>query len=353
MRLWKMTWAVGMFTTAILVSAKEHPEIAPPPPFEPVSWLPATEAALQKASTLAQDLTLSPRGARRQKEDTITVLAQLTNDAGQIRQWAVALKVNGIKPEEEKLRTSPFTLYFNTGPKVEFAAEPLEGIAIHVLGPFTSDRGAARAKDVWSGTLVPPSFLELGLDQAAAAIVRLDHFLTSDPTYAGKSISFSANTAPFPPEIVAAQGDWFERYAPSAAELRSYAGIVPALNTFYMVASRTPGLKDVLLEVVDIPWLSLVGSGGKVRPDFDLTGEVTPLAPADWGLPQDEKVWGMGLLLRINGKPALRCRLAVTTPRPPLVGCAGIVGLAAVRPDGKGSHFMLRVMAGQPGQPKS
>jgi len=54
-------------------------------------------------------------------------------------------------------------------------------------------------------------------------------------------------------------------------------------------------------------------------------------------------------LLRLNGEPALLFQLAVTAPRPPLLVSAGIVGLAAGRPDGRGPVLTLQVVRESPG----
>jgi hypothetical protein len=49
--------------------------------------------------------------------------------------------------------------------------------------------------------------------------------------------------------------------------------------------------------------------------------------------------------LQLSKKPALVCQLAVVAPAPPLLTSAGIVGLAAQRPDGKGPHLMIQLLA--------
>lgn len=56
----------------------------------------------------------------------------------------------------------------------------------------------------------------------------------------------------------------------------------------------------------------------------------------------------MGLQIQLQGKPALNSRLALTTPRVPLLNTAGVVGIAAARPNGKGPRVMIRVVSGHP-----
>ncbi len=87
--------------------------------------------------------------------------------------------------------------------------------------------------------------------------------------------------------------------------------------------------------------------GGLTDANFELRSPFEPLPPAAWGLPADAKVYSIGFRLHIQGKPALDCRFAVTTPRVPLLNSAGIVGIAAMRPNGKGPRVMIRMMAAQ------
>ena len=79
---------------------------------------------------------------------------------------------------------------------------------------------------------------------------------------------------------------------------------------------------------------------------------VTPFGVLDsvpWSLSSDVKSYFLPLVFSLNSKPAMACRLAVTSPRPPLLTSAGIVGIAAQRPDGKGPHLMIRLLAGRVG----
>jgi hypothetical protein len=55
--------------------------------------------------------------------------------------------------------------------------------------------------------------------------------------------------------------------------------------------------------------------------------------------------YGFPFVLEVNDKPALSCNLAVVSARPPLLTCAGIIGIAAQSPDGKGPHLMVQLMA--------
>ena len=60
-------------------------------------------------------------------------------------------------------------------------------------------------------------------------------------------------------------------------------------------------------------------------------------------------MYAFPFVLQLSKKPALVCQLAVVAPAPPLLTSAGIVGLAAQRPDGKGPHLMICLLAAHVG----
>ena len=323
------------------------------PDFTPVSWLPVIVPALEKASMPAAGITLAADGVGTHKGDTVTVLAQATDKKG-VRQWAVTLSINDIKPEERLLRSPALTMHLNTGRKVEFSPSPYEGMLIHVLGPYTGTKGASGAKDIWSGSLINPQYLGLGIDRTAAFWMRIEQSALHDPSLKGQHFSLSISTNPFPAEQIDMNRIWIDRLAITEAEDRAYAGFLPSMMDFFGIASQTPGVKDIIYEALDIPWWSIAAHGGRItETNFELLAPFSEMPAADWGLPAEIHVYSLGLRLHLQGKPALNCRLALTEPRVPLLNSAGIVGIAAMRPDGKGPRLMIRVMAGKqvPGQP--
>ena len=103
------------------------------------------------------------------------------------------------------------------------------------------------------------------------------------------------------------------------------------------------------MSVLEVPWWSILRSGGKaprIEIDMEATlSSVRQLDAAGWGLGASAKVYAYPFQLDLNGKPALLCQLAVVPPQPPLLVSAGIIGLAAGRPDGKGPVLTLQVIA--------
>ncbi len=323
------------------------------PDFTPVAWLPAVSLDLTKVSVPTEGIVLAGPDVRPQKGDTVTVLVQAI-EKNRLRQWAVVLSINDIKPEEQKLRTPAFSLYLSNGRQIDFAPSPLTGILIHVFGPYARATGGAGAKDLWSGSLVSPQFLGLGLDGTAALLVRISRILAADASLRNQPFSFDVGGRPFPPDRIARERAQLEPFQVTASEERAYAGFMPAMTDFFRIASQTPGVREILFKVLDLPWWSIATHGGRITEvNFDLSGPFDALAPEAWGLPAEARVYSMGFRLLLYGKPALNCRLALTAPRVPLLNSAGLIGLAVMRPNGKGPRLMIRVMAARPAAPSA
>jgi hypothetical protein len=333
------------FFAASRVVGGEQPTV---PAFRPVMWLPATAAAIAAAGAPMTELELAADSTPAHPGDTTVLLVQ-SEDGGTRQQWALILSVSPLKPGEEKRRSPAFTLYSSTGREHRFVSGPLLPVAIHVLGPYSEAHGAKRAKDIWSGAFANPQFLSLGLDRGVALILRLHEAAARNPGLKGRTGGIGLRSAPFPRDEIERNRAVSDEFGITEAEERAFAGAVPALLDFFRIASSTKGLREILQEAIDIPYWAIVKNGGRVdRVDCTFTGPYERLDATHWGLPAATPVYGFGTRLLILGKPALDCRLAVTAPRVPLLATAGIVGLAAHRPDGTGPEIMVRVMATRP-----
>lgn len=345
-RIFRLRLAVLLsffFVTSSALTAETIPAL---PDFEPVVWLPSAATQLAGASVKLSGISIQAR--RHQIGDTLTVLAQI-REKRDVRQWAVVLALSEIKPEEELLRSPATTLYLSNGSEVEFEPSPFAGMTIHVLGPFSESRGASRAKDIWSGALINPDFLGLGLHRTAALFPRLLERARSDPELKGKSISFDISSRPFSSDKIAEHRTLLDQLAITKTEERAYAGFMPAMMDFFRIASQTPGVREIIFDVADIPWWAILAKGGRITETrFEIVGPFEKLSPGEWNLPEHMEVYSLGLLLHLQEKPVLVCKLALTSPRPPLLNTAGIVAIAAIRPNGLGPRLMIQVMAGEP-----
>lgn len=66
---------------------------------------------------------------------------------------------------------------------------------------------------------------------------------------------------------------------------------------------------------------------------------------AGWGLPANAPLYHLPLILELNDQPALNITLAVTAPQPPLLACAGVVGMMAAKPGDKERYLAVRIVS--------
>ncbi len=345
-------WVLALLATAC--TAAVAPAGAPVlPEFVPLRWLPDIRSVLARDSVATRDVALAPADAVPLKGDTLTILVQEL-DAGKPRQWAVVLSLQDLKPKERLMRSPGFTMYLNTGYSARFGPAPPTAVLIHVFGPYSPKRGGASPKAIWSGALVNPEFLRLGLERTAALFSRISHDSGSDPRLKGLHFTLSVSSNPFPRDQVARDRAATAALEITDAESRAYAGFIPAMMAFFQIVNQTPGMRELLFKILDVPWWQLVAHGGNIsNVSFELLPPFDRLPPSGWGLPPDMNVYSLGLRVSVYGKPTLLCKLALTQPRVPLFNSAGIVGLAVMRPDGKGPRLMIRVMAGSAAHPLS
>lgn len=331
---------IGLIARADEAKA-EKPAITAP---ELKASIPLPEAVIASAAVdvPTKDIFLrEDGGAGLRIDDTVTLVATVV-DGEKIRQWIILLKVQDFKPEEkDKYYSAPWTLYTNLGGKIEFPKSPLGSLAIRVLGPYSPGKGSKGAKNIWSGAIINPQFLALGFNGTSTLMQRL--LTLREP------VSLAMNATPFPEERIAEGRRQNATFGITAEEERAFAGFMPAMLSFFQIASQTTGLRDIVFEMIDVPWMSLIAHGGKIDDvNFAITPPFDELAPAKWGLPATMKVGSLAMQLELFKKPALLCNMAVTLPAPPLLNCAGIVGFTACRPNGKGPRLTVNVVAARP-----
>ncbi len=129
-------------------------------------------------------------------------------------------------------------------------------------------------------------------------------------------------------------------------EQRAIIGSGLALNSYVEFIQETPGLDDLFYKVVKPPsiWSVVTHLGVQVSLDF-VRECVAPLEPTKWKLPPGTRCYTYPLALRVNKQPALTTTLIVSPPRPPLLGCAGIVGFLAENPKDKETFLLLQIIS--------
>lgn len=306
----------------------------PPPEFRQVPPLASLRAAADAAK-----IPLDPIGAPLDRTtlvqgDVVTALVSLT-DGAQLQQWLVALEVVEATAKEKQDKNPPMVFHRSSGHVLRFDSERA-ALAIRTFGPLAGDKAGGKPPAVkQSRAVVDADFLMLGLHRAPAMSERMRKARDAVPGRPHGEVQIGPQ--PYPPEVVAQARKNREIDGVTEADERGLIGSFLAVVQFFQIASRTPGLQDVVMSVIDIPWWSIIRRGGKMPGvNFDILPDQRAIDETPWGLPKGSGMWAFPFGLRLNGEPALLCQLAVVEPRPPLLPAAGIVGLAAGRPDGKG-----------------
>jgi len=126
-------------------------------------------------------------------------------------------------------------------------------------------------------------------------------------------------------------------------EARTVGSRFVAMFEFLKMVRRTPGLNDLLAEIIRRPSLfSLIRHRG-VRADFKMHGEA--LVPASAWPQHDQPIYRFDLETRLNGRLAMNSILVVSEPRPPLLPTAGLLGLMSTPPYHRDLRMDLELLA--------
>lgn len=330
---------------ALAALAQQPPH--PIPEFRFPEIAPVVQAAAAKAEIPISGFDATIGRTELLQGDKVVALVDHI-DGKKHKQWLVLLAARDLTAEEKALPPlQGVRLYTSTGHTYEYSGR-LAAIATHCLGPYSIDGPSAnigqKAKDQRSGALVNNDYLGLGFDRSCRMNLRLGEVAQSIAVREKRAVTMSINLSsgpePFPP-VGPIRNQDTDIFTPTESEERASAGVSLALMEFFNVAQRTPGLDAVLASVVDIPWFSILSHGGRM-PEIKIEdlNPIRSLKSEEWS-----PLYAYPFLLHLNGKPALLCQLAVMAPKPPFLASAGIVGIAAQRPDGKGPQLSIRLIA--------
>jgi len=221
-------------------------------------------------------------------------------------------------------------------------------MVVRVLGPYKKvedyhDSAQLRAlvkeqEDISTRILVNADFRRLGFDRACESVLVVREALGGQPAL--RNFSWDIGTKPFPTDVIKETRAKADLLGLTPVRERAFVGAVPALNQFWRLASRTRGLQDIVKDVADLPWWSIIRKGGKVKSKLKS------------GIPLSQRITLHGsrgvaytfpFELEINGSPALSCSVIAFDPRPPFLASVGILAIAAQAPDGKGPYLMGQI----------
>lgn len=280
--------------------------------------------------------------------DSATILVTGANKAER-KQWLIVLSTAGPSASVADVDSSrDVVLFTNTGHEISFTTSPVS-LQMRAWGPFLESkipenegplRGSEEARDT-----VNETFLRLGFARACLAMrqlhrARTEGRLAPDNMFSVGKKPFSRRDLEEGSQLAMATG-WTEE------DERAIAGTVPALMEYFDIAARSPGIRDLVWDLVEKPsaW-SVVRRIGRVESGITFHSKgVEPVAGDPWALTAAAALFKIPFTLEVNGQPGLQCVLVVTQPQSPLLITAGIVGLAVQSPGDDSRRLVLRVIA--------
>jgi len=333
----RFTW---LFVCLLAIQARSAQEGGPD--FTKFAFIPAGTDVV--AAAQARNIPLSGtdppgEGGVLNPGDSFTALVTLCEKGGKRTQWLLALEALAASPKELRDKPhEPMVLYSGRSNRFEFASSPAL-VRLETLGPFSAATSKNRKIHEDSATFsLDKGLLSMGLDGAAAIIWRAAQMNETGAFYFG---SQPPNAA----EIAKARRA-AERLQLTLEDERALAGGIPALFSYFEVVEHTEGLEDILLKVVRKPslWSVIRHVGVTVNFRFDVK-HVAPAKPEEWGLPSGSAIYYFPMAVELNNQLALRVTFAVTSARPPLLACGGIIGMLAERPGDKETYLTLRIVS--------
>ena len=229
-------------------------------------------------------------------------------------------------------------IYNTLGHKLEFPSAPAF-VALRTIGPFVAGETRKKPRDETTRFVLDQDYLGLGLEQAAAAILRMHRSGVKGPCMSG--------TDPFGEDVIGKCRKADETWHINPAEERALAGSLPALLSYFKTVQEAPELLDILAKALDRPSLwSLLWHRGISSTSFDW--DPPRIAPADasaWQVSGHPAAYYCPMTLLLNHHPSLDLTLVVTAPQPPLLSCGGVLGVLAEKPGDKQIYLTLRIVS--------
>ncbi len=314
----------------------------------PVPPCPALMAAAQAQHIPLDGIEPPGEPGRLKPGDSCTGLVTLSEKGGRRTQWLFYLSAVANAPKDAG-RNPPesLILYSGRSNRLQYASAPA-WVLLRTLGPYVENgtsRDRAKPKDESVSFSLNKGFLGIGLDLAAATICRAEQIN-------GGNLDGAFWFSPEPPNssVVAKAQKTAEILQLSVDEERALGGVLPTLFSYGDIIEHTKGLQDIMMKVVEKPSIwSVVGHLG-VRVNLIIDSkDVGREDLGSWGWNGNPAAYQFPMFMQINGRLALTVTLVVTSPRPPLLACGGIVGMLAEKPGDKSTYMTWRIISARYG----
>lgn len=325
-----------------------------------VAWLPETgRAATNAATDLSRLATVPPCATlvaaaqtkniplaqidpatdeeRLDPGDSITALITLFEKSRR-KQWLVYLEVVTPTAEESARKPPPpMVLYSSFGGTQACVSAPAF-VVVRTLGPFDDKTKLGKAPDKSVRFELNKGFLALGLHHAATAFETFERGPFRGTWYCSQK--------PLPEAELVKGRELAARLQLTPETERAMIGAIPAMLSYFEVVRNSPGLSEIFFEVVDLPsaW-SLVRNAGIRSVGLRFIKGAGQAEPARWNLPGSVPANHFPMVLDLNDQRALNLRFVVTSPNPPLLACAGVIGMLAEHPTEKDNYLTLRIIS--------
>lgn len=315
----------------------------------PAEILPATPSELLpfpnvvdylKSHALPETIALAPADTAPRDGDEVVYLLGMQSAAG-VNQWLVRLK---WAASDAKARLPDDVIHTSTGHEFRYTHPPAT-LEVEFIGPFRSVAAArAPVRERHGRAVVSAESLQLGMVRYSESSVDIAARLK---TAGIEQPMFFGGGRPPTAEVLAAGQKAAAAFGLTVNEERLAFSVYFALRAFYAAATEIPACREVIEQVIEKPSLWSVAGNLGVHTNFEYGWQKVQVLPRGT-FALDAPVYLLPVRLSLNNRPALQADLAVTTTRPPLRNCAGIVALALQHPTDRNRRAFLRVLGAQP-----
>jgi hypothetical protein len=335
-------WLASIATVAFpLHAAESHP--LTPDPLTEVTPVPALVAFASAHQIPLTGIDLAPTGAAPQKGDEVTLLVTLFKGPA-FQQWLACLGADDLTEKESRMKP-PGAAVINTSTGLALRyVTTRTALRVRFIGPFGPNSPTFRERDEalvkQARTLVSPEYLNSGFDEYCRSALKIAPRIIT----AGIVPYYSAGSATRSAEELKAAKPFNEAVRLTPEEERLDFGVYFSVTNFFYAATEVAAFRDVLEQVVSEPsiWSMITHTG--VRMDLSfwwMDVQAITDSRAGTSLP----IYQFPLKVFLNGALGIKSTLVVSTPRPPLQTCAGIIAICVEHPADESKRLFIRVLA--------